>query len=114
MLKRCQVLLTDWLEEHIKLVAKYNDLSSSEMIRIILCEGILYSAPSVYPRCKCTLKIDKKLLADIAKEGSSPTTPLERKHQLTSKLYFEARKSIECLNTNLRKQLKNKNNNNKK
>ena len=106
MLKRCQVLLTDWLEEHMKLIAKRHDLSFSEMIRIVLCEGLLHSAITIYPRYK--LKIDKQLLADITKEGSNPKTPLERKHQLTSKLYFEARKILESLNEELRQQLKNK------
>jgi len=106
MLKRCQVLLTDWLEEHMKIIAKRNDLSFSEMIRIVLCEGLLHSATTIYPGCKS--RVDKQLLADIAKEGSNPKTPLARKHQLTSKLYFETRKIIEYLNDKLKRQLKNK------
>ena len=106
MLKRCQVLLTDWLEEHMRLIAKRNDLSFSEMIRIVLCEGLLRTAPSIYPEYKS--KIDTRLLSNIAKEGSNSKTSMERKHQLTSQLYFETRKVIEDLNTKLCKRLKNK------
>ena len=106
MLKRSQVLLTDWLEEHMRLIAKRSDLSFSEMIRIVLCEGLLRTAPSIYPHYKS--KIDTQLLSAIAKEGTNPKTSMERKHQLTSQLYFEARKVIEDLNVKLSKALKNK------
>ena len=104
MLKRCQVLLTDWLEEHMKLIAKRCDLSFSEMVRIVLCEGLLHTAPSIYLNYKP--KVDIKLLADIAKEGANPQTSIGRKHQLASKLYFEARKVLEDLNDKIKKELK--------
>lgn len=105
MLNRYQVLLTDWLAEHMKLIAKKNDLSFSEMIRIVLCEGLLHSAPIIYSEYKP--RVNKKLLADLAKEGSNTKTPMERKHQLSSKLYFETRKVLEYLNGKLIKEIKN-------
>jgi hypothetical protein len=106
MLKRCQVLLTDWLEEHMKLVAKRNDLSFSEMIRILLCEGLLHSAPTVYSKYKP--KVNKRLLQNITRVGSNPKTSIVKKHQLTSQLYFEARKVFEYLNDKIEQELKNK------
>jgi len=106
MLIRNQVLLTKWLEEHMKLIAKRADLSFSEMIRIMLCYGVLRTAPEVFPDCKS--KIDKQLLLNLAKEGANLKTPQERKHQLVSQLYFETRKIIEYLNPKISKELKNK------
>ena len=106
MLKRSQILLTDWLEEHLKLIAKRNDVSFSEMVRIVLCEGLLRTAPSLHPEYKS--KINPKMLSDIAKEGYATSTQMERKHQLVSKLYFEARKAIEYMNSKIVKELKNK------
>ena len=106
MLERYQILLTDWLAEHMKLVAKRNDLSFSEMIRIVLCEGLLHSAESVYPDYK--IKVNKKLLLSITKNGSAVNASLARKHELTSQLYFETRKVLECINERLTKELKNK------
>jgi len=104
MLKRCQILLCDWLEEHLKLIARRNDVSFSEMTRIVLCEGLLRTAPSLHPELKG--KVNKEQLSDIAKEGYNLKTTLERKHQLTSKLYFEARKAIEYMNAKISKELK--------
>lgn len=103
MLKRHQVLLTDWQTEHLRIISKYNDLSFSEMIRIILCEGILHSATILHPECK-TKEIKEKI-EKIALEGSNPKTSIERKHQLISDLYFQARKTTECINTKIKKVL---------
>ncbi len=41
MLKRYQVLLPDWLEDYVKLLADKYDLSFSEIIRTIICNWIL-------------------------------------------------------------------------
>ena len=101
MLKRYQALLEDWQLEHLKLIAEKNDLSVSEMLRIVLCEGLLHTCPHLYPDCKLKI-LDEKELVKIAIEGCNPNTPQERKHQLTSKLYFEARKAIEHMNAKLR------------
>ena len=52
MLKRHQVLLTDWQTEHLKLIARQNDLSFSELIRVVLSEGFIYTAMTLHPECK--------------------------------------------------------------
>ena len=106
MLKRYQILLNDWLAEHLELIAERNDLSFSEMIRIVLCEGLLRTCPTLHPEYKS--RINPRELSDLAKEGSDLETPLERKHQLISKLYFEARKAIEYMNDKLSKESKKK------
>jgi len=106
MLKRYQILLNDWLAEHLKIIAQRNDVSFSEMTRIVLCEGLLRTCPTLHPEYKS--KIKPRELSDLAKEGSDLETSLERKHQLASKLYFEARKAIEYMNVKLSKELKNK------
>ena len=106
MLRRCQVLLTDWLEEHMKLIAKRADISFSEMIRIMLCYGVLRTAPEVFPECKT--KVDKKLLTNLTREATNLKTQLERKYQLASRLYFETRKLIEYLDPKIIEELRNK------
>jgi len=106
MLKRYQILLNDWLAEHLKLIAEKNDFSFSEMTRIVLCEGLLRTCPTLHPEYKS--KIKPQELSNLAKEGNDPETPLDRKHQLASKLYFEARKAIEYMNVKVNKELKNK------
>jgi hypothetical protein len=45
MLKRCQILLTDWQQEYIRDTAQRYDLSFSEVTRIFLSEGFLYIIP---------------------------------------------------------------------
>ena len=106
MLKRYQILLNDWLAEHLRLIAQRNDLSFSEMTRIVLCEGLLHTCPTLHPEYKS--KIKPQELSNLAKEGYDPETALDRKHQLASKLYFEARKAIEYMNAKVNKELKNK------
>ena len=103
MLKRCQILITDWQVEHFKLIAKRNDLSFSEMIRIVLCEGLLHTSRTLYPEYKS--KVSLKELSNIATEGKNLNTSMARKHQLASKLYFEARKAIEYINERIKKEL---------
>ena len=106
MFKRSQVLLTDWLEEHMKIVSERIDFSFSEMIRIFLCNGILHTASAVFPDSKS--RINQQLLLDISKEGASPKTSQEKRHQLASKLYFETRKIVEHTDKIMKKELKQK------
>jgi len=97
MLKRYQVLLEDWQAEHLKLFAERIDFSFSEMVRIALSHGMLHYCPYIFPHCREPI-FDQKELGKMAKEGSDSNTPEERRHQLASKLYFEARKTAECAN----------------
>ena len=101
MLKRHQVLLTDWQTEHLKLVAKENDLSFSELIRVVLSEGFIHTSMALYPECK-TKEIKEKV-EKISAECYNPKVSPERKHQLISELYFQARKATECINGKLQK-----------
>ena len=103
MLKRYQILLDDWLAEHLRLIADKNDFSFSEMTRIVLCEGLLRTCPTLHPQYKSKIKAQE--LSQIAKEGSDSRTSMERRHQLASKVYFEARKAIEYMNAEIKKEL---------
>ena len=104
MLKRYQVLLEDWQAEHLKLIAEKNDLSFSETLRIAVSHGLIHYGPFIYPKCKEKI-IDNESLGNLAKEGYSANTTTQRKHQIISKLYFEARKTAECLNSELAKEI---------
>ncbi|MFC1599211.1 hypothetical protein ACFL2W_00315 [Candidatus Omnitrophota bacterium] len=93
MYKRFQILLSDWQERYLRDAMELNDLSFSEMVRIILSEGILHTACLLYPRYKAG--VNKNDLAKWIKKGANPTTTSEEKHRLIAKLYFEARKAAE-------------------
>ena len=104
MYKRCQILLTDWQEEYLKDATQVNDLSFSEMARIVLSEGILCAVSGRYPEYKPG--ITKKEHAQMMKKGANPATTPEEKHRLIAKIYFEARKAAEYRMKKVRKQVK--------
>lgn len=93
MLKRYQVLLPDWLEDYIKLLAAKYDLSFSEIIRTIMCNWILASVPSIFPELK--LGIMPKDIIEMVKAEAQITMESEDIHRMLSKIYFEARKAAE-------------------
>jgi hypothetical protein len=93
MLKRCQVLLTDWQVEYLKNTAERYDQSFSEVVRIFISHGFLYIIPLLHPEYKP--KITGRQLAEMTRKAGNPDTSIEEQHQLVSKLYFEARKVVE-------------------
>jgi len=93
MLKRCQVLLTDWQEEYLKNTAERYDQSFSEVLRIFLSEGFLYIIPLLHLEYKPG--ITGKHLAEMTRQAGNRNTSLEERHKLISKLYFQARKAVE-------------------
>ncbi len=93
MLLRHQVLLTDWQTDHLKKMAKRSDVSFSELIRIILCEGLLRAGMVIHPEYE--KKINKKKLNRLTTEGADIKTDIGRRHSIVSELYFEARKMVD-------------------
>ena len=59
MLKRNQILLSDWLTDYYKHLADVYDLSFSEMIRIGLSLTVIAGVSRVYPKYKPGLDIDE-------------------------------------------------------
>jgi hypothetical protein len=92
MLKRFQVLLEDWQADHMKQISETYDLSFSEVIRMSLSLGITGVVKSIDPKFATTVG-DLKV-----KEFLSPKTTEDKRHQMLSKLYFEARKASEIGN----------------
>ena len=93
MLKRCQVLLSDWLVDYIKDNAEKFDVSFSEVIRLSLCMQFGSWISQNYPNHKFAFdqkKLKKAMQAVYEENGSR-----EDEHKLMSKIYFEARKAIE-------------------
>ena len=105
MLERYQILLEDWQAEHLKLLAKLNDFSLSEMTRVVICSGILHTSPTIFPELKSHIIGEKELLK-LAEEGCNRNTRQERRHALTSKLYFETRKATEHMDHKLKEMFK--------
>ena len=93
MLKRCQILLTDWLLDYAKFFAEKYDISISESVRIIMCIGIGESMRELYPHYK--LKISVKQVVVAIKKIKDAKIKEETLHKLISQTYHEARKAAE-------------------
>jgi len=93
MLKRHQVLLTDWLAEYIWYIAKKYDMSFSEVIRAMLSVQFLRMISDLSSDYKPNLT-DKEIVK-ILRQLATHKTAEEEMHKLLSKLYFETRKAIE-------------------
>ncbi|MCP4653740.1 MAG: hypothetical protein GY858_10230 [Candidatus Omnitrophica bacterium] len=93
MYKRHQVLLTDWLTDFIRHLAKKYDLSFSEIIRLSLS---LYFGEMInerYPEAKFPMDKNKIISAlDGMLKQKMSNKDLDR---MISQIYFEARKSTE-------------------
>ena len=108
MLKRQQILLSEWLTDYLKSSAEEYDLSLSEVVRLTLCLYISELAAYYYPeyKCKFTKEFIVNAMRNFPKDGSAE----ENIHKAISEIYFEAHKAVEIL---LSKRKLNKNNNKK-
>lgn len=102
MLKRYQIILNDWMEDHYKNVAKKYDVSFSEMIRMALCVDIITATQKIFPKYKVDIDL-KQLKKMMKKQELVGSLQLEEFHRFLSKLYFESRKASEFLNGKLNK-----------
>jgi len=93
MLKRQQVLLEDWMTDHLKETAEKYDLSFSEVLRLTLCIEFIDTTFRLYPKYKSELS--KEQLIRTQKKVLKDTQTVEKSHHLMSKIYFEARKALE-------------------
>ena len=59
MLKRHQVLLTDWLADYMKYIADRYDLSFSEVIRLCLCLHCCDAISDMHPKKKFSVSSKK-------------------------------------------------------
>lgn len=95
MLKRYQVLLDDWMERYIKLIAEKYDLSSSAAIRVHLGLAILYVILVLHPEYKPDL-LDKEL-RELSRKASKNELDEPEAHKMSSKIIFEAAKAVEYI-----------------
>jgi hypothetical protein len=102
VLKRYQVLFTDWLAEHIKFIADKYDISFSEAVRIALCLQVTKLVSTAYPKYKIR-DIDKEFVGVIKKKKLNKVKQ-EQFHKMLSKIYFEARKATEFWKEEQKKQ----------
>ena len=93
MLKRYQVLLSDWQEEYVRFLAEKYDLSFSEVIRILIVLESIMMTGHFYPEYKPSMSM-KELVSKL-KKMAKPDRNEEDLHKLISAGYFEARKAIE-------------------
>ncbi len=93
MLKKYQVLLYEWLEEHIKYLADRYGLSFSEMIRGQICISTLTAMGYLYPEYKPDITVS--VILEKFKEQDKNVLTREDMQRALSKIYFETRKAIE-------------------
>jgi hypothetical protein len=93
MLKKYQVFLHEWLEEHVKYLADKFDLSFSEMIRGQICFSTLTAVDYLYPEYKPDITVEEIL--EKFKEQDKNVLTREDMQRALSKIYFETRKAIE-------------------
>ena len=95
MLKREQILITDWLSNYFHYCAKKYDLSFSELIRITLCLQVGEWIAKEYPKYK--FDFSERKMTKSFKKFLKTRRFEEELHRQFSKLYFEARKAIEYI-----------------
>jgi len=95
MLRREQILLTDWLSDWFHYCAKRYDLSYSELIRITLCLQVREWISKEYPKYKFNFS-EQEMTKEFRKFLKTKRFE-EKLHNCFSNLYFEARKAIEFL-----------------
>jgi hypothetical protein len=93
MLKKYQVLLQEWLEEHVKYLADRYGLSFSEMIRGQICISTLTAVRHIYPEYKPDITVEEIL--EMFKEQDKSVLSKDEMHRALSNIYFETRKAIE-------------------
>jgi hypothetical protein len=92
MLKRYQVLLSDWQEEYVRFLTDKYDLSFSEVIRSMIVLDAILATQYLYPEYKPAKPV-KEIVKELKKfaEGGKQ----EDLYRLLSTAYFEARKAME-------------------
>ena len=105
MLKRYQVLINDWMEDYIKLIAEKYDISTSAVLRVHLGFAILHIIKTLYPGYKSNLS-DKEL-RELAKKAAKGELENPEGSQMMSKILFEARKAVEFRLSKAKYQKKN-------
>ena len=97
MLKRQQVLINDWLIEHLQAIAKKYDISYSEVVRMGVCMHAIRSISRIYSEHNFGQSEEK--IAKIIKDFNKTASLDEAKfHKAISDLYFETRKAVEFWN----------------
>ena len=93
MLKKYQVLLPDWLEEHVKFLAIKYDLSFSEIIRGEICYTTLSAIMHRHPEYKPKLPPEK--IMELFEEHDYEESEKNEIYRTMTDIYFETRKALE-------------------
>ena len=93
MLKRHQVLLTDWQTEYARFISETYDISFSEAVRALMATGIIRTVKQIHPEFES--KANVKEVVDATLMGSDKRMRTELLHKFLSLLYFDARKAVE-------------------
>ena len=92
-MKKYQVFIPEWMDDYIKRVAEYYDLSISEILRLELCFGALCAVTSLYSEYKPEISVNDFM--ENLRQHQKGKLEREDLLRLCSKVYFETRKAIE-------------------
>ncbi len=93
MLKRHQVLLTDWQIEHARFLSEKYDMSFSEAVRLLMSLAMIQTARELYP--KFEPKTGIKTMVSLMTSAPEEKIRQELVHKYLSEVYFDARKASE-------------------
>ena len=93
MLKRCQVLLTDWQVEYANFITEIYDMSFSEAIRVLMSLGAIAAINELKPTYKAVVSIKNMIKA--LRNAVPGRQKQEVFHRQLSYIYYEARKAVE-------------------
>jgi len=92
MLRRKQVLVSDWLDDFVNYVSKRYDISYSEVIRVsvaYMLTGILAGADSKYE-----MTVTWEDLAQVLQKSWENEGDLENTRKVISDVYWDAKKIL--------------------
>jgi hypothetical protein len=92
MVEKFQVLLPEWLADHVHHLAGTYDMKISEVIRIQVSAAALFMAKSLHPEFQSDIEIEQVVKGMLEHAHKNDKEKVER---LVSKLLFETRKAVE-------------------
>lgn len=90
MLRRKQIMITDWLDDYLTAISKRYDISYSEVIRIATSFFFAETLCLAYPK-KYKLNISAKDISKVLKHMAENEDYIEESRKLISDVYYETK-----------------------
>lgn len=93
MLRRKQIMMSDWLDDFIQEICKKYNVSYSEAVRVMLSYGFAQVLCKIYPEYNFSIDADR--MASASRELNDGKIDIEANQKLTADIYFEARRILD-------------------